>query len=84
MNKNQREQLIQKIASVEQTIKILKYQESNLLEVIVRHDYDHNEKEIKNWVQEIFIGCEYIIRLEESLKMLKDTLPPRGSRGRKD
>tara|TARA_B100001057_G_scaffold295948_2_gene296074 strand:- start:834 stop:1094 length:261 start_codon:yes stop_codon:yes gene_type:complete len=83
MNKKQRLELQHKIASVEETIRILKHQESNLLEVIIHHDYDHNEKEINNWVQEIFIGCEYIVRLEESLKLLKDTLPPRRKRGGK-
>ena len=83
MNKRQRQQIEQKIATVEETLVILKHQESNLLEVIIHHNYDHNEKEIKKWVQEIFIGCEYIVRLEESLKLLKDTLPPRRKRGGK-
>ena len=83
MNKNEREQILQKIASVEQTIMILKHQESNLLDVIVQHNFEHHEKEIKNWTQEIFIGCEYIVRLEESLKLLRETLPPRRKRGGK-
>ena len=83
MNKRQKQQLEQKIATVEETLMILKHQESNLLEAIIHHNYDHNEKEIKKWVHEIFIGCEYIVRLEESLKLLKDTLPPRRNRGGK-
>ena len=83
MNKRQKQQLEQKIATVEETLMILKHQESNLLEAILQHNYDHNEKVINQWVQEIFIGCEYIVRLEESLKLLKDTLPPRRKRGGK-
>ena len=47
MNKNEKEQILQKIASVEQTIMILKHQESNLLDVIVQHNFEHHEKEIK-------------------------------------
>ena len=62
-----------KIRSVEETIAILKHQESNLLEAMCHHSYDHNETSIKKWVHEIFIGCEYIVRLEESLKLLKQT-----------
>ena len=83
MNKKQREELQKRIVSVEETIKILKHQESNLLEAICSHSYDHNEKVMKQWIQEIFIGCEYIIRLGESLKLLKETLPPRRKRGGK-
>ena len=83
MNKKERKDLEDKIASVEQTLQILKHQESNLLEAILYHKYDHNEKEIKQWVEEIFIGCEYIVRLEGSLKLLKQTLPPRRKRGGK-
>ena len=33
------------IESVEETLKLLKHQESNLLEAIIHHDYNHNEKE---------------------------------------
>ena len=84
MNKRERRQIENKIATVEETLMILKHQESNLLEAIIHHNYDHNEKEIKKWVHEIFIGCEYIVRLEESLKLLKETLPPRRKRGGKD
>ena len=84
MNKRQRQQIEYKIASVEETLTILKHQESNLLEAIIHHNYDHNEKEINKWVREIFIGCEYILRLEESLILLKDSLPPRRKRGGKD
>ena len=73
MNKKQRDALERKIRSVEETLTLLKHQESNLLEAICQHSYNHNEKAIKKWVQEIFIGCNYIIRLEESLKLLKQT-----------
>ena len=83
MNKKQRKDLEDKIASVEQTIQILKHQESNLLEAMQMCSYDHHEKEINTWVREIFIGCEYIVRLEESLKLLKQSLPPRRKRGGK-
>ena len=83
MNKKQREELQKKIISVEETIKILKHQESNLLEALCRHSYDHHEAVMKQWVQEIFIGCEYIIRLEDSLKLLKETMKPRRPRGGK-
>lgn len=83
MNKKQRQELEYKIASVEETLLLLKHQESNLLEAMCRHSYDHDEKKIKQWIREIFIGCEYIIRLEESLKLLKKSLPPRRKRGGK-
>ena len=83
MNKKQREDMENKIRSVEETIKILKHQESNLLEAIIHHDYDHNEAEMNRWVQEIFIGCDYIVRLEGSLKLLKEALKPRRGRGGK-
>ena len=73
MNKKQQQELEMKIRSVEETIAILKHQESNLLEAMCHHSYDHNEIAIKKWVHEIFIGCEYIVRLEESLKLLKQT-----------
>ena len=84
MNKKQRQDMENKIRSVEETIKILKHQESNLLQAIIHHNYDHNNNQIKNWINEIFIGCEYIVRLEESLKLLRETLPPRRKRGGKD
>ena len=83
MNKKQKEMLRQKIASVEETLALLKHQESNLLEAMVHHNYDHNEKMIKQWVQEIFIGCEYIVRLESSLELMKSSLEPRRKRGGK-
>tara|TARA_Y100000592_G_C5202713_1_gene191295 strand:+ start:207 stop:467 length:261 start_codon:yes stop_codon:yes gene_type:complete len=83
MNKKQRQQLENKIASVEETLQLLKHQESNLLEAMRFHSYDHHEKEMNKWVREIIIGCEYIVRLEESLKLLKETLPPRRKRGGK-
>ena len=83
MNKKQRQALEEKIKSVEETIRILKHQESNLLEAMQLHPYDHNEEAVKQWVREIFIGCEYIIRLEESLKILKQSIKPRRPRGGK-
>ena len=83
MNKKQREDMENKIRSVEETIKILKHQESNLLEAIIHHSYDHNEAEMNKWVQEIFIGCDYIVRLEGSLELLKEALKPRRGRGGK-
>ena len=83
MNKKERLELEAKIASVEETVAILKHQESNLLEAMIRHSYDHHEKEINRWVHEIILGCDYIVRLEESLKILKKTLPPRRKRGGK-
>ena len=83
MNKKQRQELESRIASVEETLQLLKHQESNLLEAMRTHSYDHHEKLLNQWVREIIIGCEYIVRLEESLKLLKETLPPRRKRGGK-
>jgi len=83
MNKSERESIIKKIISVEETILILKHQESNLLEAVTNYPYNHNDEQMKTWVHEIFIGCDYIVRLEESLKLLKLTLPPRRKRGGK-
>ena len=81
MNKKQRQQLENKIKSVEETIKILKHQESNLLEAIQTHSYDHNNSQIKGWVNEIIIGCKYIVRLEQSLEIMKKSRPNGGNRG---
>ena len=83
MNKKQKEALLKKIESVEETLKLLKHQESNLLEAIIHHDYNHNEKEINQWVHEVILGCDYIVRLESSLAMLKESLPARRKRGGK-
>jgi len=74
MNKKEREAMEKKIKSVEETIAILKHQESNLLEAMCHHSYDHNEAAIKKWVHEIFIGCDYIVRLENSIKIMKQIL----------
>ena len=82
MNKKQKEMLRQKIISVEETLALLKHQESNLLEAMVQHNYDHNEKMIKQWVHEIFLGCEYIVRLESSLELMKSSLKPRRKGGK--
>ena len=83
MNKKEREEVIKKIASVEQTIMILKHQETNLLDVICQHSYDHHNQEMQRWIHELFLGCDYIIRLEKSVELLKKTLPPRRKRGGK-
>ena len=83
MNKKQREEMKKKIISVEETVKVLKLQESNLLEAICRHSYDHNEPVMKQWVQEIFIGCDYIVRLEKSLKLMRETIKQGNNRGKK-
>ena len=80
MDKKQKQMLEQKIKSVEETLVLLKHQESNLLEAITLHEYKHNEQVMKQWVQEIFLGCEYIVRLESSLKLMKDSLKPRRKR----
>ncbi len=83
MNKKEREMIQQKFNSVEETLALLKHQESNLLEAMIHHKYNHNEKMIKQWVQEIFIGCEYIVRLESSLEIMKASIKPRRKRGGK-
>ena len=70
MNKKEKEELIKKIASVEETVKILKLQETNLLEAIRLHPINHPSQH--SWVREIIIGCDYIVRLEKSLIMLKE------------
>ena len=78
MNKKEREEMRKKIASVEETVKILKLQETNLLEVIRLHPMNHPQQH--EWVREIIIGCDYIVRLERSVKMMKEIL----GTGRKD
>ena len=77
MNNKERKELEDKITSVRETIKVLKLQESNLLEVIRLHHHDHPQQQ--TWVHEVFIGADYIVRLEHSLKVLEETL----SQGRK-
>lgn len=72
MNKKERKELEDKITSVRETIKVLKLQESNLLEVIRLHHHDHPQQQ--TWVHEVFIGADYIVRLEHSLKVLEETL----------
>ena len=81
MNKKEREQLKNKITSVEETIKILKLQETNLLEVIRLHPLDHPKQ--KQWVHEIVVGCDYIVRLEYSVKLMKEMLDNRSTGGRR-
>ena len=72
-----------KIKSVEETIMILKHQEKNLLEVLTMHEYKSNERQVHEWVRELIIGSDYIIRLQKSLRLLKKTLPQRRDRGGK-
>ena len=83
MNKKEKEEMQKKISSVEETVKILKLQESNLLEAMRLHPYDHYEKEVNNWVREIIIGCDYIVRLEHSVKVMKELLKTRRKSGGK-
>lgn len=70
-----------KIVSVEETVKILKLQETNLLEVIRLHPYDHPKQQ--QWVGEIILGCDYIVRLENSIKIMKQILKEGGKDGGK-
>ena len=81
MNKKERKQLEDKIVSVKETIKILKVQETNLLEVIRLHHHDHPNQQ--QWVQEVFIGADYIVRLENSLVVMEQMLKPRRKDGGK-
>ena len=81
MNKKEREELIAKIASVEETVKILKLQETNLLEAIRLHPRNHPSQQ--TWVREVILGCDYIVRLEKSLGMLKEMIAPRRKAGGK-
>ena len=83
MNKKQIIELKFKIKSVEETIVILHHQESNLLEAMSLHPYESNKVQVKKWVQELFIGCDYIIRLENSVNILKETLKQEGYHGGK-
>jgi len=81
MNKKEREELRKKIESVEETVRLLKHQESNLLEAIIYHPDDM--KNVKVWVRELFIGSEYIVRLENTIDIMKGSLPKGGKRGGK-
>lgn len=81
MNKKEREEMQKKIVSVEETVKILKLQETNLLEVIRLHPYDHPKQQ--QWVGEIILGCDYIVRLENSIKIMKQILKEGGKDGGK-
>ena len=83
MNKKERLILENKIKSIEETIMILKHQEKNLLEVLTMHEYKSNERQVHEWVRELIIGSDYIIRLQKSLRLLKKTLPQRRDRGGK-
>ena len=81
MTKKEKEELQKKIASVEETVKILKQQEGNLLEVIRLHHPEHPKQH--QWVGEVILGCDYIVRLEHSIKLMKDMLKPRRKGGGK-
>ena len=81
MNKKEREEMQKKIASVEETVKILKLQETNLLEAVRLHSA--NDPRTQNWVHEIFIGADYIVRLEHSIKVMKELLKSRRKGGGK-
>ena len=82
MNKKEIQEMKQKIVSVEETVKILKLQETNLLEVIRLHPEDHPNQE--KWVRELFIGADYIVRLEHSVKLMKGILSSRRKDGGKE
>lgn len=81
MNKKEQKQMEQKIRSVTETVELLKHQETNLLEVIRLHPEDHPEQ--KRWVHEVFIGADYIIRLEKSIELMKQALEEGRKRGGK-
>ena len=81
MNKKQQKELKDKIVSVQETVKVLKLQETNLLEVIRLHD--QNDPRQQQWVRELIIGADYIVRLEHSIKTMKDLLKPGRNRGGK-
>ena len=81
MNKKEREEMKKKVASVEETVKVLKLQETNLLEAIRLHPIDHPMQQ--TWVREIILGCDYIVRLENSLEIMNEMLKPRRKRGGK-
>lgn len=71
----------QKIRSVTETVELLKHQESNLLEVIRIHPEDHASQKV--WVQELFIGADYIVRLDQTIKLMEKALEEGGKRGGK-
>lgn len=72
MNKEQKKEMKSKLKSVEETVKVLHLQESNLLEAIARHAYDHETQ--GQWVQEVFITADYICRLENACKVMREQL----------
>ena len=82
MNKKQRDEMKNKIVSVKETLKILKLQEKNLLEVIRLHPEDHPD--LQRWVHEVFIGADYIVRLEKSIDIMNQALKTRRKRGGKE
>jgi len=81
MTKKERQEMEKKVVSVEETVKVLKLQESNLLEVIVRHPINHPKQH--QWIGEVILGCDYIIRLEHSIKTMKELLGTRRKHGGK-
>ena len=72
MNKKQKKEMKLKLSSVEETLEILYVQETQLLEVISRHAYDHKSQGL--WVQEIFITAEYICRLTSACDIMREQL----------
>lgn len=72
MNKEQKKEMKSKLKSVEETLKVLYLQEGNLLEAIGKHPHDHEAQEL--WVQEIFITADYICRLENACKTMRELL----------
>lgn len=72
MNKKQKKEMKLKLSSVEETLEILYVQESQLLEVIARHDFGHKAQ--RSWVQEIFITAEYICRLTSACNIMREQL----------
>tara|TARA_R110001599_G_scaffold208601_2_gene405785 strand:- start:149 stop:373 length:225 start_codon:yes stop_codon:yes gene_type:complete len=72
MNKDQKKEMKSKLKSVEETLKVLYLQESNLLEVIGKHAYDHEAQH--QWVHEVFITADYICRLDNACKVMRELL----------
>ena len=84
MNKDEKQELKKKIMSVEETLRILKHQETNLLQLVGGTPYNHDDPTMRSWIHEIFVICGYIVRLEGSLKLLKANLNPRRDNGGKE
>jgi hypothetical protein len=72
MNKEYKKEMETKLASVIETLEILYMQESQLLELVTRYEY--NEHLHHHWIQEIFVSAEYICRLENACRIMKKQL----------